>query len=326
MLPQPRLIVMREQRRIYVAGAITGLFIAANCVAAHASDLLPAPRQVSTHCYAWIGPYPGPSRENRGFRMNLGFVAGSDAVLVVDTGYTPEMARAMLDYIRRVTNAPVRYAVNTNSQPHRFLGNDVFRAAGATIIAHPAEAARMASDGAAMAAAAESILGVAAGGIPVPRPPDRTVSDSMVLDLGGINVLVRHLGAAHTPAPLVVSIPSDRVVFAGDILYAGRLPAVLPVSHVRQWLASFDALSAFGGFTFIPGHGSPGTLTEFSHSTRNYLALLDGHMASMVDQGVDLQQAIDRLDQSSFNDLAMFSELSGRNASLVYLEREREGF
>jgi len=307
--------------RTFIAAA--ALAVAGN--AALAADL-PAPTQVGPHSFAWIGPYPPPSRENGGFRMNLGFIAGSNAVLVVDTGYTPEMARAMLDRIRRTTRAPVRYAVNTNSQPHRFLGNGVFRAAGAALIAHPLEAARMASDGAAMAANAESTLGLAPGTIPLPPAPDTLVDDELVIDLGGVSVVIRHLGAAHTPAPLVVAVPSDRVVFAGDILYSGRLPAVLPVSHVRKWIATYDTLAGFDAATFVPGHGAPAPLSAFARPTREYLAMLDTHMGSMVDQGVDLQLAIGRLDQSRFNYLANYAELAGRNASLTYLEREREGF
>ena len=47
-----------------------------------AGDLLPVPRQVSDHAWVWIGLYGPPTRENGGFRMNLGFVVGKEAVAV----------------------------------------------------------------------------------------------------------------------------------------------------------------------------------------------------------------------------------------------------
>ena len=50
------------------------------------------------------------------------------------------------------------------------------------------------------------------------------------------------------------------------------------------------------------------------------------HMDKMVDEGVDLQDAINRLDQSAYSRLVNFEELAGRNASWAYLEREQAAF
>jgi len=291
-----------------------------------AADILPAPERISEHVYAWIGPYPAPSKENRGYRMNLAFVVGDKSVAVLDTGYTEEMAREMLAHIAKITPLPVKYAVNSNSQPHRFMGNGVFRAAGASIIAHRGEVERMNRDGGAMAQGVERSLELRAGSIKVPPPPDRVIDGDLEIDLGGLRLNILHIGKAHTPAQLVTHIPRDNVVYAGDVLYRGRLLAVLQESNVKAWIASYDKLAKFSDAVFIPGHGRPGKLSEFAFSTREYLAMLYQHMQKMVDDGVDLQDAMKRLDQSRYRDLANFDELAGRNASWAYLEREAESF
>ena len=125
------------------------------------ADTLPSPRQIAPHSYAWIGPYGPPTKENRGFRMNLGFVVGNDAVAVIDSGYGNEMTDAMLEQIRKITDRPVRYVINTNSQPHRILGNAAIRKNGATVIASEAASSRIEQEGAAMASTAENILQLA---------------------------------------------------------------------------------------------------------------------------------------------------------------------
>jgi len=293
---------------------------------AHA-DILPAPRQVSSHAWAWIGPYDGPTRENRGFRMNLGFVVGKEAVAVIDSGYSPDMAEAMLHQIRARTALPVRHVINTNSQPHRFLGNDVFRQAGARVLAGREAAERMAQDGVMMANAAAGILGVA--GLSVPTAPDRLLGtgESIDLDLGGGVVLrVRHAGTAHTKGSLVVEVRPDRTVFAGDILYGGRLPALIPDGSVKGWLAAFDMLRTIEGTTFVPGHGQPGPLADFDHPTRDYLARLKRHMDDAVKKGTDIEAARSGFDASAWKSLANFNELNGRNAYQAYQESEAEGF
>lgn len=287
---------------------------------------LPPPRQLSPHVWAWIGPLGPPSRDNGGYRMNMGFVVGSRGIAVVDTGYTPAMARAMLAHIRKVSDRPVLYAINTNSQPHRFMGNGVFRDAGAVLVTHPLEAARMERLSGQYVATIERVLDLRPDSLPFPVLPQRLVADHLDVDLGGVTLVIRHLGAAHTPAPLVVHVPEDRLVFAGDVLYGERLLAVLPDSSVRGWISTFRALRQYGTATFIPGHGQPGKLAQFEFPTLAYLQRLHTHMTRMVDEGVDVQDAITRLDQRAWSKLANFEQLAGRNASWAYLEAESAAF
>lgn len=311
----------------------TALFLAAvftlfplQAPAAADSPILPPPQQVSKHVYAWIGPYEGPNAQNRGFRMNMAFVVGKKAVAVIDTGYSEAMAKDMLAHIGKITKAPVKYAINTSSQPHRYFGNEVFRKQGATIIADEAEAKRMAKSGADFASGAARALELPEGAIRAPRAPDRILTQDMSLDLGGVKIDILRFGPTHTPGQLVVSVPGDKLVYAGDILYGGRLLAILPDSHVGSWIKAFDRLKTFGHATFIPGHGKPGKLADFAFPTREYLALLDAHMSQALENGVDLQTAIDTLDQSRFAKLENFEELAGRNASWTYLEKEADFF
>ncbi len=93
-------------------------------VGANGEGPLPQPREVGAHAYAWIGPYGPPTAENHGFRMNLGFVVGNEAVAVIDSGYGPRTAEAMIRQIRQITDQRIRYVINTNSQPHRIRGTD----------------------------------------------------------------------------------------------------------------------------------------------------------------------------------------------------------
>ncbi|OYW36477.1 MAG: MBL fold metallo-hydrolase [Hydrogenophilales bacterium 12-61-10] len=296
---------------------------------AFAAEWLPEPIRVSSHAWAWIGPYEGPNKANRGFRMNLGFVTGKDAVAVIDSGYSPEMAQAMLRQIRKRTPLPVRYVINTNSQPHRFLGNDVFREAGAEIIAAREAAARMESEGAGLAAAATSALELKEGSIQAPKAPDRMIEEGapVAIELGGgVRLKIIHLGQAHTRGSLVVEVVPDMTVFAGDILYGGRLLAVLPDSSLTGWIAAYDKLRGMKAKQMVPGHGEVAPLASFEHPTYRYLAALKSHMDKAVKEGVDVGQATADFDAAAWKNLANFAELAGRNASLAYLESEAEGF
>ncbi len=291
-----------------------------------ATPILPAPTRVSEHLYAWIGPHGPASAENRGFRMNLAFVVGKNAVAVIETGYNEAMATEMLAHIARITSAPVKYAINSNSQPDRFLGNESFRRRGAAIVTTPAEAARMAEMGGMFAQGTESALKLPAGSLHAPGAPDRLIDAETVLDLGGVSLRLIPVAVAHTPGPLVVEVIEDHVVYGGDVLYSGRLLAVVDGGNVASWIQVFDGMSRFGAVTFVPGHGNPAKLDAFRFPTREYLVALRDHMKKMIDSGVDMQDAIDQLDQSRFAKLDNFEELARRNASFAYREAEAASF
>jgi glyoxylase-like metal-dependent hydrolase (beta-lactamase superfamily II) len=258
--------------------------------------------------------------------MNLAFVVGKDAVAVIETGYHEPMGREMLQHIAKITRAPVKYVINSNSQPDRFLGNPYFRKQGATVVASAPEAKRMAAMGGMFAEVSERALGLAAGSIKVPGAPDRIVESPADIDLGRVTIKLYPFVAAHTPGPLVVHVPTDNVVYAGDILYSGRLPAVIDGGNIKTWIEAFEALRRFGNATFVPGHGKPAPLSAFEFSTHAYLTMLYGHMAKAIEQGEDQEDAMASLDQSRFSKLENYEDLAARNANFAYLQAEAESF
>lgn len=311
---------------IYVISLMLAVLSFSAVAAKKAGAILPPPKQLTEHVYAWIGPVPGPNKENRGYRMNMLFVVGNDAVAVIDTGYTEVMAEEMLAHIKRVTKVPVKYAINSNSQPHRFMGNPAFRRAGVTIIAHEKSAERMEKQGGNFATGIENILELKPGSVKLPVRPDKIIKGDTELDLGGLSIKLWDFGPAHTPTQLVVEVAQDKLVYTGDILYSGRLLSVQSASNVKHWIEAFDRLKQFGDVLFVPGHGQPDKLSAFDFPTRQYLALLLGHMDKMVEEGTDIQDAINSLDQSKYSKLKNFEDLAGRNASWTYLEREAAAF
>jgi hypothetical protein len=98
---------------------------------------------------------------------------------------------------------------------------------------------------------------------------------------------------------------------------------VLPFSSARNWLASFAAMEALQPRVIVPGHGQVCDLAKAQRESRDYLQHLVDHMRRSVDNLVDLQAAIDSLDQSAWASLANYELLKGGNASRVYLEMER---
>src|SRR5271166_620475 len=173
---------------------------------------------------------------------NAGFVIGDDGVLVIDTFQDPRPARAMLAEIRKLTPLPIRFVVNTHYHLDHVNGNDVFAAAGATIVAHRNVRAWMRSENIKMLdppATPEKKARVESLTLPT------VVHDSHVeLYLGSRRINVRYY-PGHTGGDSVVSItdglkPGDaHVVFCGDMLWKEHIPNLIDAS-TKAWVESLD--------------------------------------------------------------------------------------
>jgi glyoxylase-like metal-dependent hydrolase (beta-lactamase superfamily II) len=281
------------------------------------------PVKVDEGVYAFVGETGPRTLANEGMNATTGFVVTDAGVVVIDSGSSKQVARKIEMAIRAVTDRPIRYVINTGGQDHRWLGNGHFADLGIPLLASENAAGDIAERGPAQAVSLEQLLGGSFAGTRV-QAPTRVFATRETLAPGGERIELIFAGGGHTPGDLIVWLPRQRIAFAGDIVYLDRLLGVLPVSNLSRWLASFDALAALQPRIIVPGHGSPAPLSKAEKDTRDYLARLRGHMKKAVDSGVDLQAAIQSLDDREHAYLAVYPELRGPNANRAYLEAEAE--
>jgi len=199
---------------------------------------------------------------------NAGFVIGDDGVLVIDTFQDPRPAKTLLAEIRKLTPLPIRFVVNTHYHLDHVNGNDVFAAAGATIVAHRNVRAWMRTENIKMLdppVTPEKKARVASLTLPT------VVYDSHLdLFLGARRINVRYY-PGHTGGDSVVSIPDAHVVFCGDMLWKDHIPNLIDAS-TGPWVQSLDAMPKdYGPSTWVPGHGGIASAQDVV-TFRKYLA------------------------------------------------------
>jgi glyoxylase-like metal-dependent hydrolase (beta-lactamase superfamily II) len=281
-------------------------------------------RLLAPHVYAVLGD---TGRGSEG-RSNAGFVVTSEGVVAIDAGGSPHEGRRLLRTIGTVTRQPVRWLILTHHHPDHHFGAVAFRRAGARVIAHP-DRRTLASEAGDDALAA-SWIGVvgrdAMRGFEFANLPDRPVKRVDTLRVGAHTLVIEPAGPAHTPGDLVVWLPGERVLFAGDLLVEDGVTMIVDGS-TPALLAALDRIERLDPRLVVPGHGaippSPGRLVGL---TRAYVADLRKEMRAAVEQGKPMNRAMASLPPADSTRPVSLNSRRRRNAVRAYLEAERELF
>ncbi len=263
-------------------------------------------KKIGNGVYAAIGSDTGKAGSN------AGFIVGSNGVAVVDTFVGVAPAKELLDEIRKVTNLPIRYVINTHYHLDHTGGNAVFADAGATIVAHrnlrewertenlkffgqnpkPEDKARV-----------EALV-----------LPDVVYSDSVDIYLGTRLLQVRYM-LGHTGGDSVIIVPDANVVFGGDLVWQHHLPNLIDAS-TEPWMQTLDKLLAdHASATFVSGHGDLATATDVKNF-REYLATLRQDVGKAQSDGKSGKELVDMVTSDlkpKYGDWGFFDHFVSRN-------------
>ena len=309
------------QRPFRNVAAWIGLSLAAAFAAAEPV----AARQVASGVWFVQGEAALGSAANRNFISNAGFIVTPEGVVMIDALGSPALAQELVAAVRRVTTQPIRYVIVTHYHADHIYGLQVLKALGATIIAHRAGLEYLNSDTAQRRLEASRVeLSPWIDERTRLVPADRWIDADTVLEIGGEKLQIRHVGPAHTAEDLVVYSERSGVLFAGDLVFRGRIPFVGQADS-RGWINALSGLIALRPRTIVPGHGpvSSDPLPDLE-LTRDYLVFL---RKSMGDAAADLEpfeDAYARADWSRFEGLRLFRAANRINAYNTYLLMEQQ--
>jgi len=229
--------------------------------------------KVADGVYALVGDLGQRSPENLGHNMTSGFVVTAQGVVVIDTGGSLANAKAIHAAIRKVTDKPVIYAINTGGQDHRWFGNDYFKRQGAKLVAAEAAVPDMRERAAAQEDVARQFLKDKFAGTHL-LYPDNTFKDRYTLPVKGERIELIYTGGAHTPGDILVWLPQRSIVFTGDTVFVQRLLGIQPGS-AQRWIKSLEALrDELKPKIVVPGHGHVTDLNEALRDSYDYLVFL----------------------------------------------------
>ena len=214
---------------------------------------------------------------------NAGIIIGDDSVLLIDSLRVPSFARDLIADVKRLTDKPVQYVIDTHSHWDHSWGNEEFP--DSTIIGHANCRAEMLDLEARewwmnRVVSADDPWSEEAKGIRV-TPPDLTFDDKMSLHFGGRRIDLLYLGRAHTSGDIFIHLPDDGLLFTGDVAQDRGVPFMLD-GYAKDWVGTDTRLAEIPCERFMAGHGPIGAPAAITEARDFIITIVDGVEAAIA--------------------------------------------
>jgi len=282
-------------------------------------------RRVSPSVWYVEGVSALGSSANQNFISNSAFVVTPAGVVVIDALGSPALAQRMIKEVAKVTPLPVTHVLVTHYHADHIYGLQTYQALGAKIIAHEGARLYLNSETAKLRLEASRIeLAPWIDATTRLVSADEWINGPKVITVGGVAFQLDPVGPSHTPEDIVVYLPSEKILFAGDLVFRSRIPYVGQADS-RHWIVAMEKLLAFDAKTIVPGHGPISQeARKDMQLTRDYLVYLRSTMGRAAKNLEPFDEAYQATDWTAYEHLPLFRVANRMNAYNTYLLLEQE--
>jgi cyclase len=262
---------------------------------------------------------------------NAGLVTDNGSSLLIDTLFDVKLTQQMHREMAAADPAAesIDTLVITHGNGDHFYGSELFP--GANIIASKACAEEMEeSPPEALARFLEMAPSLGpAGDFAVkmfgrfdftglaPRPATQTFEGRFDFKVGDKEVRLIEVGPAHTRGDVIVHVPEDKTVFAGDMLFVGGTP-ILWVGPISNWIKACDLMLSLDVKYFVPGHG-PVTDKKGVADVKGYLEFIHAQALKRFEAGMPEPEAVADIDLGPYQSLGDWERIAV-NINTLYKE------
>lgn len=216
--------------------------------------------QVGTGIYSLISStdYP-PTNENVAI-CNAGIIIGDDSVLVIDPFQSEALGNLLLTEVKKLTDLPVKYVLNTHFHFDHTGGNKAIKAQKIVLMGR--------------GTIREDMLSRNLEYDANPVPPEVILNSDSSVWLGQREIKLKTVEGHSGGTDIIAYIPDADVLFTGDILFNQRFPYIAD-GNIKKWQQTLDNLiKEYPNTKIVPGHGNIGDRSTLA-TLKNYLTDLE---------------------------------------------------
>ena len=272
------------------------------------------PKKISHGLWCVFADLMPPTKENKGFVSNVCWVENGDSLTLLDAGPTTLFAKELEIAVAKTTNKKVTNVVITNYHDDRILGAGYFQSRGAKIVAHKNILSDIKSNPQKYTRLEKLLTKEQYTDTKLPKID--TVFDSQSYLLGSIE-LYKLSDIAETPSDIVVYMPKQKAIFAGNILFGERGLNYDKDSNINGWLEALDKIESLEIEHFIPGHGTKTDSSSFK-VTKEYLTKFYTQTKEAYENDIELENLSKTVHMNEFSHLINYRPRHIQNLYNLY--------
>ena len=256
---------------------------------------------------------------NNGNMSNSCFVDMGKSYLVIDSGPTYQYAREAYSKIQQQKKLPISYVIDTHTHDDHWLGNGFYKSKGATLVGSIAFKELPILDITRMQRriSKEAYKGTQQ------VIPTVFVDGETTLYFGNKKVIITSVNhKVHTNSDLLIYIPSKRILFAGDIVFNGRLPS-LRDGDISGWIKILEKIKKMNVDYIVGGHGKLYTKNAVDF-TYEYLTTLKKEILKHIENGDEIGDTVNAIRMLKYKNIPFYDSIHKQNIETAYRTLEWE--
>jgi cyclase len=234
------------------------------------------------------------------------WVVFKDYVVVIDANFPKEAGDVLAD-IKKTTDKPIKYVLDTHHHGDHAYGNAVWAKVGAKVLGSKHCARLLKTNGpAAWADAAKGRKDVADSEL---KQVDEVFDEKLVIEDDTQRIEFLQLGHSHTIGDAVAYLPKHRILCTGDACVNGAFN-YMGHSNSASWIQCLEKMEKLDVKFVCPGHGAVAT-KELLGKQKRYFVDLRGQ----VKKGIEAKQSL--ADITAGVDMPWYREWTGKDAKEI---------
>lgn len=275
-------------------------------------------KEIQPGIYVHQGEHLDVDHGYHGDICNIGFIIGDQSVAVIDTGGSLKIGRQLLKAIREKTSLPISYVINTHVHLDHIYGNAAFINENPIFVGHSELPKAMLLRKEFYETTNQNFLNIPPEeSIQIPPSLLISINKPQEIDLGNRKLRLEAFPSAHTNNDLIVVDINTKTAWLADLMFTERTPSM--DGDIHGWINALEKIEKSNYEVIIPGHGTPPTNNNKAiRKIKSYLELLRNEIRQAIDDGMDLQDALDTIARSEKNKWELFDVQNARNINMVY--------
>ena len=242
---------------------------------------------------------------------NNAWLVTDDGVIVIDSRQHPRRAEELLAAIRKTTDKPIKFVINTHAHGDHYFGNSVFKREGALFIAHRDTAIMMRTHHGKELGRRTGYFkqtGFAPSEVNLVLP-DVTFNDKLTITLGGRAVELLYMGAGQNPGDTLVYFPKEKVLFSGGPFSKNSWPNPQFTPSISGWVEMLRKMAAMDVEKYLGGHGDVGARQDVLNEAQ-MLSDFDAGMRDAVKKGMSRDDIIKNIRFEKYKDVRNYYRMN----------------